>query len=599
MTRKKIEDIIFDYGFEPSEYQRKIFEFIKYGVGNCVIKAGAGAGKTLTAVTSMNLIPNKQKCLFIAFNKSIVNELSKKLEHKKNATVRTLHSLGYLMLQRNCECEIEIDEYKYRSYVKQNICDLTTILETEKLTPSRTNQYIENIISLIDLCRFNNAQSIKEIKRISEKYSVPSLYDEYNVVKKVLKWGCKNITKIDYTDMLWLPNELSLNVKGLQYDWIFIDEAQDLSIAAVQLILKCFKRGTRFVAIGDKNQSINGFAGSSEEAFEFLCNYKHTQTFELPITYRCDKKITEFANKIVPSLQCRNNAQQGKIKYSVKINEIKDGDMILARTKAPLIALYNKLLRRNINCYIKGQDIGLNLIKIIDCIPQDDLNQDLKYDGVFVRLYDKLFNERNRLMEKYELDFNDSTLSSYIMNLYDSINTLQILSENLKTKKELIEKIKKIFCDENDGICLSTIHKAKGLESNNVFLLCHSAMPFKLAKSEWEIEQEKNLMYVAYTRAKHCLGFISESEIPPMGSLRESNDIITDLKVIEYKVCQILNKKITEQIEICEVAKHNIKKATIIKDIHENDNVVVLNKNKKNVKNIIDELDNCFNFKYK
>ena len=593
MARKKKEEKLFDYGFEPSEYQTKIFDFIKHGVGNCVIKAGAGAGKTLTAVTSMKLIPNKQKCLFIAFNKSIVDELNKKLDGYNNVTVRTIHSLGFLMLKRNYQQEFIIDEFKYRTFIKNNICELTNLFDESKLTNSQQNQYLENIIQLIDLSRFNNAQSEKEIKSIALKYTIPISYDECEIVIKALKWGKENIDKIDYTDMIWLPTELSLKPQGLQYDWVFIDESQDLSMIAVHLFLKCFKRGTRFVSIGDENQSINQFAGSSDEAFNYLCKYPHTTLFELTITYRCDKKITTFANKIVPSLLCRKNADDGVIKRNVKMSYLKNGDMVLARTKAPLIKLYTRLLRRNVKCYIKGQEIGDNLLKIVNNYKNKELNQDLKKDGLFVRLYDNLFTERNKLMETHGLDVDDATLSSYIMNIYDSINTLYVLSENKTTKEQLIDSIKTIFNNENDGVCLSTIHKAKGLEADNVYILCHSAMPSKLAKSKWEIEQEKNLMYVAYTRAKHCLGFIDENEIPSFGSMADPTDILTELNVIENKVCKLLNKIPYKKLSKGDIAQHNIKSATTIIDLHQNDNNVTLkrgNNNKVEKEKLISDL---------
>ena len=594
--RKKVTHNL-DFGFTPSEYQEKIFDFIQHGVGNCVIKAGAGAGKTLTAVTSMKLIPNKQNCLFIAFNKSIVDELSKRLTEYNNVHIRTIHSLGYLMLKRNHQIDFIIDEYKYRTFVKSNINELTNIFNEKKLTSNQSNQYIENIIQLIDLSRFNLAQTEKEIKKIANKYTIPISYDECEIVVKCLNWGKEHFEKIDYTDMIWLPTELSLNTKGLQFDWIFIDESQDLSLAAVQMFMKCFKRGTRFVSIGDENQSINQFAGSSDEAFNYLCNYPHTTIFDLPITYRCAQKITTYANKIVPSLLCRKDADEGKIQQNVRMSYLKNGDMVLARTKAPLIKLYTRLLRRNVKCYIKGNEIGDNLLKIINSYNNKELNQDLKKDGLFIRLYDNLFTERNKLMETHGLDIKDATLSSYIMNIYDTINTLYVLSENKTTKEELANHIKTIFGNENDGVCLSTIHKAKGLEADNVYILCHSAMPSKLAKTKWEIEQEKNLMYVAYTRAKHCLGFIDENEIPKFGSMAEPNDIITELNVIENKICKILGKTPTTLLSKSEIAQFNIKNATKIVDLHKNDNNITLNRSNKKVDNnqIISDLMNFIN----
>ena len=150
---------------------------------------------------------------------------------------------------------------------------------------------------------------------------------------------------------------------GMTYDWVYIDEAQDLSLCSTQLFLKCIKRGGRFVAIGDDLQAINMFAGSSEDAFNFMKNYPNTTLFELPISYRCAKNIIKFANNFVADIFARENAPDGIVAENCHIRDIKEGDMVLCRSKAPLINLYIKLLRKNMNCYIKGQDIGANLIK--------------------------------------------------------------------------------------------------------------------------------------------------------------------------------------------------------------------------------------------
>lgn len=570
MARKKE----IDYGFEPSPYQEKIFDFIQHGVGNAVIRARAGCAKTTTAVASMKLIPKSKKCLFIAFNKSIVEELSKKLEGYDNCTVKTVHSLGYLIVRRNLGSDIEIDEYKYRTYLKRHIGELTNIEEGTRMSRRKVEEYIDSISMLIDYSRFNIAQSVREIEEVANRYSIPVSYDECEVALKCLKWGKENYQTIDYTDMVWLPYELSLRPSGLQYDWIFYDECQDASLMSIELFLRCFKRGTRFAVFGDDCQCINMFAGSSPEAFDYMCNYKNTTVFDLPVSYRCAREVTKFANKIVPDMLHREDAPEGIIVRDCSYKCLREGDMVLSRSKSPLLKLYVKLLRQGVNCYIKGQDIGANLISLLETVDKEELNDDLKSDGVFARLYDRLFNERNSLMVKRGLDVNDATLSNYIMSLYDSINALIILAEKCRTKKELIDNINNIFREDSDGVCLSTIHKAKGLEAENVYILCHSTMPSKLAQHEWEKTQEKNLQYVAYTRAKNKLGFISEKEIPPSANLMEPTAIINELNYIENKVCTILGKEPMQRLNGVEMAQFNLRNATKIEDFHKNDNTV-------------------------
>jgi ATP-dependent exoDNAse (exonuclease V) beta subunit len=144
----------------------------------------------------------------------------------------------------------------------------------------------------------------------------------------------------------------------------------------------------------------------------------------------------------------------------------------------------------------------------------------------------------------------------------------------------LIARIEKIFSDENpnEGVCLSTIHKAKGLESDNVYIACASKLPSTSSKKDWEKEQEKNLAYVAYTRAKHKLGFIDEKEVPPNGSVMDYNQIISDLDYIEEKVCKITGVKLIKHAENSEMSRFRLRN-TPNADMHSNDNKTIMQKN--------------------
>ena len=585
----------FDFGFTPNPYQEKIFDFIVHGNGNAVISAKAGSGKTSTCVTAIKLIKPKNKVMFLAFNKSIAEELSQKLKDYPNVEVRTSHGLGFAIIRKNVEGEVELDEFKYRRYVKSNISELTTIDVT--LTKNQLYNYIESICALVDFARFNLAQTAEEVKSLAVKYDVPIFFDECDVVIKVLEWGKTELNSIDYTDMVWLPVELSMNARFFQKDFIFIDECQDQSLMSIELFLKCFKRGTRFIAMGDEDQCINTFCGSSEEAFQYMKDYPKTTQFDLPICYRCPKTVVELAKTLVPDIKCREDAPKGDIIEKCWTSSLQSGDMVLCRSKAPLLKVYTKLLRKGIQCYIKGQDIGTNLKKLIEEVDIEELNTNLKSDGVFVRLYDNLFEIRNKLMESKGLDYQDATLTNYITNRYDMIKALTVLAENYTTKTELLSHIDEIFDETREGVILSTIHKAKGLEADNVYILCNSSMPSSLAKKEWEKNAEQNLIYVAYTRAKKKLGFISEEEIKPFGISQGEDKILNELSLIENLVCRVLGKTPIEQKECIEIARFNLNNGfTKIENNHKDDNHKIINNaTNDNDNELLSELDILLN----
>lgn len=564
--------------FVPSKYQQGIFDFIQHGNGNAVINALAGSGKTSTIVNAVKLIPSTCNALFIAFNKEIVKELEKKLEGVKNVQVKTLHSLGFLMIRRNLGTNIEIDEYKYRTFIKKNIKQLSSA-DFDKMTTKLIQQYTDNVIQLCDLGRYNLAQCEKDLLQVSARHDIPIIDDECNAVLNVMKWGKENTTSIDFTDMVWLPYELTLNPIGLQYDYIFIDECQDLNAAQRELFLRCFRRGTRFIAVGDKKQAIYSFAGADAKSFAKLQSLPNTTTLPLPISYRCPKKVVNLANQFVDTMECREGAPDGEIVHNVSIKDIHDGDMVLCRTKMPLIKLYMRYLRMGVKSYVRGQDIGLNLLRMVDKTEQIMLNVSLQKDGVFARLYDDLFEERNRLMIKRGMDLEDATLSNQIMNKYDSIKALEILAEGLTSARDLHDRIENVFAESADGVCLSTIHKAKGLEANNVYILCKTLMPSRLATQDWEKEQEQNLMYVAYTRAKYKLGFVSETEISPSAGMIDPSAALTELNYIENKICKLLNKTPQVIMDATEVAQYNLKSATIIEEKETNHAEISSNNN--------------------
>jgi hypothetical protein len=226
----------------------------------------------------------------------------------------------------------------------------------------------------------------------------------------------------------------------------------------------------------------------------------------------------------------------------VSLDDVKDGDMILCRNNAPLIQVYNEFLRLGKKATIRGKDIGSNLKSIVMSVRKELINADCKEDGLFVRLYDDLFTTRNKIMEKSAVHAQTAMKTPMFENKLDIIKALEVLSEGLKTTDELINKITEIFPKKSkaEGVSLSTVHKAKGLEADNVYVVCPSLMPSKSAKKDWEVRQETNLMYVAYTRAKNILGFIDEKDFEQYDLSNVNN--VRILNNIETQVNRVLGK---------------------------------------------------------
>ena len=88
----------------------------------------------------------------------------------------------------------------------------------------------------------------------------------------------------------------------------------------------------------------------------------------------------------------------------------------------------------------------------------------------------------------------DDTLDFFRTNYYEW--------DSMKSLKDMLSRLKKLMAYEGtDAIKRYTIHRAKWLQNNRVFILDYDKLPSKAAQ-EWQIIQERNLQYVAVTRAK-------------------------------------------------------------------------------------------------
>lgn len=560
MTKKKKEE---NKEYKPSKYQLAIYYFVEHGLGNAVISASAGSGKTYTIIKLLDYIPKDKKVLIVAFNRDIRQEIKAKVINAghKNVQVDTFHSLGYKILNANFNrrfVNTDPNEYKYSNYISNNISQLSTI-NTFRLG-KQFSQYLSNIQNLVNFGRCYLSETVEDLDKVCERYGIICIADEKEVAVKVLEWGEKCLDEIDYTDMVWLPNTLHLDSKFYKYDWIIVDECQDLNMVEKDMLFTCRRMGTRMLFFGDKAQAIYSFSGADSEAFDKLRELEDTIQLPLSISYRCPKNIVEYVHYLVPTIEYdKKNKIKGEIIENANLSDVKDGDMILCRNNAPLAKIYIELLRNGIKTKILGKDYSANLSKTIKNTKEELLNVDLSMQGVFSKLYDIFYDLVETTMHKQNITKEEALTSSSIIAKLDEIKVLEILSEGLTTSKELQERIKDIFTDNKEsGIILSTIHKSKGLESPNVYIACKSLMPSKTAKQPWEIEQENNLIYVAYTRTKNKLGFLDETEFKQFDAYNP--ETIRSLKSKQYIIDKLYNKN-RNGVTTLDQARHIIENA--------------------------------------
>lgn len=497
-----------------STYQNDVFNFVTEGKGSAVISAVAGSGKTTTIVECAKRIPRNKSVLFLAFNKSIAEELSQRLSAFPNVQCMTLHSLGYRAIMKTCRGRRLFMHYtKQRDYILNNIEVLSNVISND--TPdAEKNIFTYNTCNLLEKCRVNliNANEKEKIEEIAAHHSIDLFADEVNAVSLLLE-TCYTFNvgdKIDFTDMLTLPiKNASIKRYVPKYDWVFIDECQDLSRAQRELMLSALKDDGRFIAVGDRNQAINGFAGAGCDSFDLLADLANKNELPLSVNYRCGKDIIALAQQIVPQIKAFEGSECGKVINTKSFADLKGGDMVLCRTAAPLVSLCLKMLANNIVANVKGKDLGQNLLNLVERLkPMNITYLFLKLDAELEKICKDLEKRKVKNIET----------NSRVVSFKDKIECLKAFAENSSTLAELKRKIAYVFSDESqkNSINLCTVHKSKGLEAENVFIILPSKLPLTWKdQKEWEAQQELNLKYVAITRAKKSLTWVDldESEL--------------------------------------------------------------------------------------
>jgi len=491
-----------------SEQQLVILNWVTNGKGNAIIRAVAGSGKTFILVEAIKLMVGKWVFLG-AYNTKMGYELKEKTKGLKMVKASTLHSAGFGALRFRYG-DITVDGNKIRDIVNG------MIEGDEQLVP-----YGDFVIKLVGLAKdigigfFNRIEEIDPWRDIVDRFDMAEDLDGYLSVddgiayaQTVLKVSNANIKVIDFSDMIYLV--LINNVRILQSDWILIDECQDLNGTRRALAKKMLKPGGRAIFVGDERQAIYGFTGADHDSMDLIA--KDFGTIDLPLTntFRCPKKVVDYAKKWVNHIEAYDTNPEGEV-LNKTYDEIFGGkseytfsadDAIICRVNAPLVELAFSLIRRGIACRIEGRDIGTQLANLAN-----------KWKVVRLdALRNRLEGYKTREVQKALAQGKEAKAG----NIADRVDCLMVLIDRAEEQKldvkGLIAMIHSMFSDASDRntpkdvLTLMSIHKSKGMEYKRVFWLGaneHSPSPY--ARTKEQLIQEDNLCYVASTRAMKSL----------------------------------------------------------------------------------------------
>jgi DNA helicase-2/ATP-dependent DNA helicase PcrA len=471
-----------------SKYQENIFSAIKDTDKSYVIEAVAGSGKTSTIIKSLEYVSSFSKAMFIAFNKSIVRELNGKLPEHVPAS--TWHSLGFKNIIRTFG-KVKVDESKTYNIFKS--------LKGEYGTWAGINR-------LVSLAKAEGEEN-PNFSEIFNSYGIVIEADKINysflMADRIFKESLKDTQTVDFDDML-LFNAVGYINSFETFTHLFVDEGQDTNNAQIKMLLSSLGDTGRAIVVGDRKQSIYRFRGADSLAMDRILTEINGENLPLSICYRCGKKIVNLAKTLVPQIEPFEESPEGAV-YYIDTEELltitTNGDMILCRTNAPLVSTCLQLIGQGKKATVRGRDIGKNLRVLIKKTKEkytliNDLSDLLLYLSTYVR------EESFKLsaMERHQA----------IATLNDQKETIYALSTGCDTEDDLYSRMDSIFSDHITPIILSSIHRAKGLEADRVFIIKPELLPHPAAKTPEEIKEENNIKYVAITRAKSSLFFVQD-----------------------------------------------------------------------------------------
>ena len=479
---------------KDSLFQKKIYREVGLGNGSILINAAAGSGKTTTILKSLKFTKSRTDKVFLAFNNSIVDELKEKIKDR-NIKVSTMHSLCWSSLMRHYNFKVKLDKSKTNSHINK-------FLKKSKIEQKKYGFVTYNSSKILDLIRLNliDVDDKEVVENLANFHDLEFDDEIYDIVKKSLVSMNKDKKVFDFTDMIY--RAIIDNVKIPRFDFVYVDECQDLSMVQHEVIKRVVKKNGRVIAVGDPRQAIYGFAGADSSSFNNLKNITE-KVIELPLNenYRCGKEIIKRAQKINPNIIAFKGSINGLVEDDSDISLIESGDWVICRNVKPLVFLNMYLTLKGKKSFIKGRDIGFgleNYIKKLNCSSLDSLEK--KFES-------EILSECSKLKKKGVKNPMKTEKIDKMSQRYDMV---RVLSENCLSIKDLLSHIRSVFKDEGDGICLTTIHKSKGLENRRIFFLAPELIPNRFAVMDWQLVQEQNLEYVGITRAKEELHFIPE-----------------------------------------------------------------------------------------
>ena len=451
-----------------------------------VVRARAGTGKTTTIKAAFEHAP-EPKMLYAVFNKKNQVEAAAKIRDPR-VEVKTLHALGFRYLKRqwpNCRPDDRV-EFDRVDAVARGLSD-DDRSDVRKLVGLAKNMLacptVDDLVKLADDWMLGDEENVRVLARAA-----------LAVLNLSLKPDAQG--RISFNDMVWLP--VAAKLVRPWFDLVVVDEAQDMNALQLAMARGACRRGGRVCVVGDDRQAIYGFRGADSQGMARMALELDAEELSLCVTFRCPKQVVELAQQDVPDYRAADGNAEGVVEScseNAMLARVEAGDAILSRANAPLMPLCLALLRKGVPAMIEGRDVGKQLAGIV-----------AKFKARSVpHLFQRVESWQCRMRARFgKLSPEEAELKLALVD--DQAETIKAIAEGAASVREVLERLESMFKDsEREGpmVVLSSVHKAKGLEWDRVFMLRST---FKKRPGL----EEDNIHYVAVTRAKRELCVVSD-----------------------------------------------------------------------------------------
>lgn len=354
-----------------------------------------------------------------------------------------------------------------------------------------------------------------------------------------------------------------------RYKYFLVDEFQDTNYVQYLLTKLLAKKSKNITVVGDFSQSIYSWRGADiTNLKKFENDFKGTKTFYLEENYRSTQKILDFAFSVIsknsthPILHLftdnksgeevifyqADNEQTEAVYIAEEITRLNSGSnvvepptfAILYRTNAQSRVLEEVFLHYGIPYILVGgtrfyerkeiKDVLAYLKLLINPNESVSLERIKKLGKNRFEKFKKLYEEIKDRLETYSTDEIIEKLFQNVdyLKLYDvedvddfsrleNIKELKSVALSFPKLMDFLEQVALVESEysqhekqtkDNRQLVLMTLHQAKGLEFDHVFivgveegLLPHS----RSIDDQFQLEEERRLFYVGITRAKKSL----------------------------------------------------------------------------------------------